>query len=53
VDIKIQDRALQQGTTNKPVAGYIYFPVSAKQRKNAHFVLHYLKDDVSIEIPLP
>ncbi len=51
-DIKIRNRALPEGKTTKPVAGYLYFLVSSKQRK-AGLSLEYSKDGVSAELALP
>jgi len=53
VDIKVQNRALHDGKTSKPVAGFLYFQVSAKQRKGAALFLEYAKDGVKGELALP
>ena len=53
VQAKIADRALPQGATTKPVAGYLYFPRYGKKRKNDATALNYSKDDVSIDLKFP
>lgn len=53
VDIKIQHRALPEGKTTQAVAGYLYFAISSKQRKNASLFLEYSKDGKSVELALP
>jgi hypothetical protein len=49
----IEDRALPEGPTVNPVAGYLYFPVPSKARKNAQFTLVYMAGDPPVELPLP
>lgn len=50
---RIADRALPQGETAKPVAGYLYFPQYGKKRKNDPVALNYSHDEVSIDLKSP
>ena len=50
---RIADRALPQGETAKPVAGYLYFPQYGKKRKNDPVALNYSRDEVSVDLKLP
>jgi len=56
-DPKVQDRlmdmALPEGDISKRVAGYLYFPQTAKRKKNDSIDLDYSKDDVSMRFAFP
>ncbi len=53
IEAKALDRALPLGQTARPVAGYLYFPVSSKKAKAASLELTYSRDSASIRLPLP
>jgi len=50
---KIQDRALPEGQTRTPVAGYLYFAKYSKVSKTDQVELRYSKDGVSVSLPFP
>jgi hypothetical protein len=50
---RIAARALPQGETAKPVAGYLYFPQYGKKRKHDSVALNYSRDQVSIDLKFP
>jgi hypothetical protein len=52
IEAKLRDKALPDGPTAKPVAGYLYFPAS-KKRKNDELELQYTKGDVELDLRLP
>ena len=53
IESKMRDQALPEGLTSKAVAGYIFFPASAKRRKAGPLELKYSKDNQSVDLPLP
>ena len=53
IERKALDRALPVGQTSRPVAGYLYFPVSSKKAKAASLALTYSKDNAAIRLALP
>lgn len=50
---RIAGRALPQGATAKPVAGYLYFPQYGKKRKHDPVALNYSRDDFSVDLSFP
>jgi hypothetical protein len=48
---KLRDKALPEGPTARPVAGYLYFP--AKKRKGDALELQYTKGDVELDLKFP
>ena len=50
---RIAAKALAQGGTSKPIAGYLYFPQYGKRRKSDPVELDWSKDDVSIALKFP
>jgi len=50
---KIRAKALPEGRTTKPVAGYLYFPQYGRSHKKDPVALNYSKDEVSIDLKFP
>jgi hypothetical protein len=50
---RIRDKAVPEGGTVKPVAGYLYFPQYGKRRKNDPVALNYSKDEISVDLKFP
>lgn len=53
VEQKMRDKALPEGTTAKPVAGYLYFPVYGKHKKTDALELEYSKESAELNLVLP
>ena len=53
VQARVWAKALPEGPTARPVAGYIYFPIYSKKSKNAPLGLQYLKDGAPVDLPFP
>jgi len=47
---ELEDRALQEGATSKPTAGYLYFPVGKKKASRYELVYQADNADVKMEI---
>ena len=52
VEARAKEKALPEGETSNAVAGYLYFPRSAKKYKNAVLELRYSKDGDVVTLPL-
>lgn len=52
-EARIHDRALPEGETKRPVAGYLYFPQYGRKHKGNAIALNYSKEDVSVDLPFP
>ena len=52
MEAQLEKWALPEGKTSSAVAGYLYFPVSAKRSKGA-LELQYTHDDLSANLKLP
>jgi hypothetical protein len=50
VEARARARALPEGRTMKPVAGYLYFPASPKKHKNPAG-LEYLANGTVLDLP--
>jgi hypothetical protein len=50
---ELEERALQETTTDKPIAGYLYFPVGDTKEKNVELVYQYDGGEVKIPLELP
>ena len=50
---ELEERALQDGTADKPVAGYLYFPVGETKAASAELVYQYDGGEVKIPLELP
>ncbi len=50
---RISGKALPEGETRTPVAGYLYFPRNNKKSKSDTVVLKYSNDAVSVNLVLP
>ncbi|MFN7997315.1 MAG: hypothetical protein U0Q18_27105 [Bryobacteraceae bacterium] len=46
-------KALPEGPTTRPVAGYLYFPLYNKKHKSVAKQLQYMKDTTSVALSLP
>jgi hypothetical protein len=53
LDQQLRARALGRGLTPTPVAGYLYFPQSAKRRKSDTVELQYSNGNGSFGMPFP
>jgi hypothetical protein len=51
MQLELDEQALPEGATTKPVAGYLYFP--AGKKKYDKFELRYEADAANIRLPLP
>ena len=51
METELKDKALPSGTFEKPVAGYLYFPISGA--KKGKYILQYSDAHGSATIPLP
>lgn len=49
----LEDKALPEGKTTRPVAGYLYFPMTAAKRKNVAYELTYFADGGKVRVALP
>jgi hypothetical protein len=52
VEEKLRDKALPEGPTARPVAGYLYFPAQ-KKRKGDVVELQYTRGDVELDLKFP
>jgi hypothetical protein len=52
-EANVEARALPQGPTAQPVAGYLYFPLPSKKTKNGPLELRYQKDGALVSLPIP
>jgi hypothetical protein len=50
---ELEERALQDGTSDKPVAGYLYFPVGEMKAGNAELIYQYDGGEAKIPLELP
>jgi hypothetical protein len=50
---RVQRRALPEGQTRTPIAGYLYFPKYGKSSKTDSVELQYSKDGVSVSLVFP
>jgi hypothetical protein len=50
---RLRARALPEGNSTQPVAGYLYFPQPPKKAKDSKLDLTYSKDGSSVMLPLP
>jgi len=53
VEAAARQKALPEGATTNPVAGYLYFPAPAKKPKKAALELRYSKDGEVVTLSLP
>jgi hypothetical protein len=51
-EARVREKALPEGQTSQPVAGYLYFSRPAKNHKNAALELRYSKDGDVVTLPL-
>ena len=52
-EIELAERGLVEGTASAPVAGYVYFPVPVKKKKNTTLQLQYALKDQTVVLTLP
>lgn len=52
LEVKLRDKALPEGPTQKAVAGYLYFPVS-KKHKGDTIELQYTRGEVELDLKFP
>jgi hypothetical protein len=52
-EARAREKALPEGPTGQPVAGYLYFSRPAKKHKKAALELRYSKDGDVVTLPLP
>jgi len=53
IEERLREKALPEGRTAKPVAGYLYFPHYSKKRKGEALELQYTKDGAELNLSLP
>jgi hypothetical protein len=53
METELDDRDLPDGVTDRPVAGYLYFPVGQTKSRSAELVYQHDSGDVKIPIELP
>jgi hypothetical protein len=51
METELSDRELKSGDVSSPVAGYLYFPISGKEKAN--YELEYRGADTTSKLPLP
>lgn len=51
METELREKQLPQGQANKPVAGYLYFPVPSKKVKG-NYELQYLREGQKVTVPL-
>jgi hypothetical protein len=52
-EVALAERGLVEGMASAPVAGYVYFPVSVKKKKNTTLQLQYALKDQTVVLALP
>ena len=50
METELEDRGLQDGLANKPVAGYLYFPIGEVKSQSAELI--YQLDDREVRVPV-
>jgi hypothetical protein len=50
---ELEERALQDTSTDKPVAGYLYFPVGDTKAKSVELLYQHDGGEVRIPLELP
>ncbi len=50
IETELRDKSLPSGSFDKPVAGYLYFPVSGD--RNGKYILEYSDGSASLNLPL-
>jgi len=50
---ELEEKGLPARATAKPVAGYLYFPISVKRGKSVAYQLEYQGGTQKIRVPLP
>jgi hypothetical protein len=53
IEASVKASALPEGETAKPVAGYLYFPLSSKKHKATPKALEYLQGGAAIDLAFP
>jgi hypothetical protein len=53
MEAKLRDKALPEGVTSKPVAGYLYFPQYGKKRQADSVTLTHSADDMPVDLRFP
>jgi hypothetical protein len=51
MELELRDKGLPEGSTTAPVSGYVYFPISSKNKK-ASYQLEYMLNGEKIVLPL-
>lgn len=51
--MELEDQSLPEGKINKPVAGYLYFPLPTDKRRNVAYELHYNGANGRVKLPFP
>jgi len=52
METELDDRGLPEGEADKPVAGYLYFPVGQTKATSIELVYQHDKGDVTIPLTL-
>jgi len=53
IERELEEKALPEGDTSQPVAGYLYFPRPAKTKKNTPLDLTWYAPDGNVRLSLP
>jgi hypothetical protein len=53
MEMELDDKGLADTVTQKPIAGYLYFPAGAKGKKPSSAELTYEIDSTSVRMTLP
>jgi hypothetical protein len=53
MEMELDDKGLTDTVTQKPIAGYLYFPAGAKGKKPSSAELTYEIDSTSVRMTLP
>ena len=53
METELDDRSLQDRVADKPIAGYLYFPVGETKAKSAELVYQHPAGDITLRLDLP
>ena len=53
IETELEDRGLEDGSTDKPIAGYLYFPVGETKATTMELVYQHDKGELRLPLTLP
>jgi hypothetical protein len=53
METELEDRGLEDGSTDKPIAGYLYFPVGETKATTMELVYQHDKGELRLPLTLP